>query len=285
MAKLTQDCWNRHFLQEHKIFWPLLPFARDFVAAYMQWPTLADYQRLLRASGQTVQTVSGHDITFVPQDTKPARLEDSYEPRIYLAGEVQTRLQNWHDFFQVLVWRIFPRTKAVINGLHYHAIAERMKITPLQAQRSSVENALTQFDECGAVILSSNPVLLELIRDFQWQALFWRHRELLKSQLKCIVFGHAIYEKAINPYIGMTTHSVLLLVDNETLQMPTEELMGEVDAKLSQLFMQQDRITSPRDFSPFPLLGMPGWHPDNDNECFYFNQQYFRPGRKCKTGS
>jgi hypothetical protein len=51
---------------------------------------------------------SGQRIRFVPpQDDGKA-----YECRIWERGEVETRPDNWHDFFNALVWLPFrtPRT-------------------------------------------------------------------------------------------------------------------------------------------------------------------------------
>lgn len=283
MAKLPQDTWNPHFLSQHGIFWPLIPFASEFVQSHRDWPDLRDYQQFLDSCENPVLTESGKKVTFVSQEQKVQQLEEGYEPRIFLKGEVQTRLQNWHDFFQVLVWRMFPGTKALINALHARAIMTRVEQAGENSSRGPLENALTQFDECGAVILSSRVELLQLVRDFAWKRLFWEKRDDVQQHLKCVVFGHAIYEKAINPYLGMTAHGVLVLVDDAVLQGTTTQLISVADRELQALFSLPNGITSPQDFCPFPLLGVPGWHTDNDQENFYNNRDYFRPGRRSKT--
>jgi len=107
----------------------------------------------------------------------------------------------------------------------------------------------------------------------------------VQEELKCVVFGHAIYEKALNPYIGLTAHCVLLHVKRDLLHAGDDNLLQEVDRKVSHLFCDTQQLQSPQDFSPFPLLGYPGWHPDNHLESFYANHHYFRPGRQNKTGS
>ena len=118
---------------------------------------------------------------------------------------------------------------------------------------------------------------------FQWHTLFWKKRSQLEQHLKCIVFGHAIYEKAINPYIGMTAHAVLLTVPDNQFNAPTETLLPYLDTLLVEKFSVNSNIHSPQDLSPFPLLGLPGWHPDNARENFYDDTDYFRPGRKQKN--
>lgn len=278
MAKSNNDTWNPGFLQRHPAFWPLVPSARSFVRACAQWPGLADFQEFLDQAG-TVRSANGQPLKFVPQGAKPRRFEDGYEPRIYLRGEIQTRLHNWHDFFQVMIWRLFPETKVLLNQLHYEAIKQRLDRDPSQTRRSTRENMLTQFDECGAIILASDPELLTLIKDFQWKSLFWQRRRDLDKNLKCIVFGHAVYEKLLQPYIGLTVHSVLIPVPQDILEQATATLVGETDKLVTGIFSDTQNLNSPRDLFPFPLLGLPGWA-DNDKEAFYDNTRYFRPRRQ-----
>lgn len=283
MATGNHDKWNPGFLTSHPLFWPLLPFAHHFVESHVEWPTLVDYQQYLESG--VGQIVSGNNklLRFVPQGGKPQRFAEGYEPRIYLQGEIQTRLHNWHDFFQVMVWRMFPKTKIVINELHYRAIKQRLDSNPNNHQRCPMENALTQFDECGAVIVSSDPELLELINRFEWKTLFWQHRNAVLAKLKCIVFGHAVYEKGLNPYVGITAHSVLLHLPAPLLEQSTTTLIAAIDEKLVEIFGNKQAITSPADFAPFPLLGMPGWDSENKHESYYDNTRYFRPGRQYKN--
>ena len=284
MAKLSQDKWNNRVLTQHPVFWPLLS---DDVTRFMQsfdhWPQLSDYQQFLEQSESPVLTRSGCKLTVVPQDEAQQEFADQYEPRIYLKGELQTRINCWHDFFQILIWKLFPKTKACINELHYYATKNRLELNPGSTQRSVLENTLTQYDECGAIVISTDPDLLECVKQFDWHTLFWKQRQRVQRHLKCITFGHAIYEKSIQPYIGMTSHSILLLVPEQVFFAPTTELLNYTDAKLSDIFTLNTPIESPQDLSPFPFLGMPGWHEDNAQKTFYDNSRYFRPGRKQKA--
>lgn len=274
-----KDTWNPDVLHSHPAFWPLIPGASDFVSAFQGWPNLLDYQNFLNMSDSPVLLRSGKTLTVVTQDESPSSFEDAYEPRIYLRGELQTRRESWHDFFQILVWRLFPETKATLNALHYQAIKSRTEDPSFYKQRSVLENTLTQYDECGAVIISPDESLLQLVKDFDWHTLFWKQRKRLKDQFKCIVFGHAVYEKLVNPYIGMTCHAVLLQVPPPIFNAPASALIEHLDPLLAQQFTNQ-QVKAPQDLSPFPLLGVPGWHSDNAQERFYSNTNYFRPGRK-----
>ena len=281
MAKLhPQDTWNPQVLESHPLFWPLVSGASAFVESFSDWPTLEDFQHYLDSSDKPINTRSHLPLTIVPQDENPVQFSDGYEPRIYLKGELQTRQNSWHDFFQVLVWKIFPKTKAAINELHFNAIKERIQSTYNQKRRSVFENLLTQFDECGGIVISPDTDLLQLVNNFDWKTLFWEKRTQTTQRLKCIVFGHAIYEKAVNPYIGMTSHCVLLTVPEKEFSAANEILVEYLDTRLESHFSGNTGIQSPRELSPFPLLGLPGWHCNNTQENFYKNEDYFRPGRK-----
>ncbi len=280
MITRCDDQWDNQFLKKHQIFWPLIPLAQAFVESHTNWPGLTDYQQFFEAGTGKRLSAGGAQLEFVEQDHKSDTFENGYEPRIFLKGEIQTRQHNWHDFFQVLIWRAMPKSKTIINQLHFQALKHRQEKLSMSQTRGPIENALTQFDECGAVILSSDPQLLKLIEDFKWKTLFWQNRDEVLRNLRCIVFGHALYEKALQPYIGMTAHSVLISVDAEFLNQPPGRLVTETDDLLTHFFQDNSAIQSPQDFSPFPLLGMPNWHPANSKESFYENKNYFRPGRR-----
>ena len=38
--------------------------------------------------------------------------------------------------------------------------------------------------------------------------------------MRCVIFGHAVYEKALTPYLGMTAHCVLLAVEDTLFEKP-----------------------------------------------------------------
>lgn len=281
----TEQKWDADFVAFSPIFEPLLFWAKKFSPFTDSWPQLKDYQRVLDEEENAIQTLSGQQVKIVQQDGKPGHFNEHYAPRIYLTGEIQTRTENWHDFFQFLTWFMFPKTKAVINSIHVPAAQARIDGNIDLGRRSPIENMLSLFDEGGAVILCSDNSLLELIRDFKWKELFWQRRDELSEKLKLITFGHALYEKGLSPYIGMTANCILLEVDETLLTSSNEQQLDYIDTELSQLFLDTGSYSKPKDLSPFPLLGLPGWDEGNKLESFYENEDYFRPGRGRKTVS
>ena len=202
------------------------------------------------------------NISFVAQSSKTNKFEDLYEPRIYEKGEVQTRENSWHDFFNALVWHSFTQSKRAINYLHYCLQKKRYP----EKQRLPAENMLTIFDEHGAIILSKNALLHDLIRERRWHELFWQRREQIKSELQIIIFGHGLYEKALNPYVGLCAHSLLLLCEDSK----------SVDSLVCEYLLEKNFNLRTKDLSPVPILGFPGWWESNSEEAFYSNTNYFR---------
>lgn len=278
----SEQKWDAKFASFSPIFAPLKLWAEKFSGFKDSWPALIDYQNILDESPEPIKTLSGETLKIVEQDGKPGHFHQHYAPRIYLTGEIQTRTENWHDFFQFLTWFMFPKTKAVINSIHVPSAQARIDSNVDLGRRSPIENMLSLFDEGGAVILCSDDSLLTLIRDFKWKELFWKRRDELSDKLQLVTFGHALYEKGLSPYVGMTANCILLHVDEEVLQKTNQQQLTYIDTALEELFTQGEPYKKPKDLSPFPLLGLLGWDIGNELESYYDNERYFRPGRTKK---
>jgi hypothetical protein len=127
------------------------------------------------------------------------------------------------------------------------------------------------------IVVASDASLLAAVREFRWKELFWERRDELAGRLRCVVFGHAVYEKALAPYVGLTGHAVLLPASEATLALEPPQLARELDGALAER-VATDAFDAGT-LAPFPLLGMPGWWPDNASAAFYANERYFRAGR------
>ena len=278
---MTALPWNPEFASGSPMFEPLRDAAKPFARFSHRWPTLADYQAALENWPQSIVSGTGQPIKAVAQDARPDHFSAHYAPRIHFAGELQTRSKNWHDFFQLLTWFMFPETKALIYALTVPHARQRLEnpVARRRGHRSPLENMLALFDEGGAVVVASDETLLQLIDAFQWKTLFLQRRDELKDKLQCIIFGHALYEKALTPYVGMTANSVLMKVDETYFSASWQQRLAFLDTRLASLLAEGTRYRRPKDLSPFPLLGMPDWDPANAQEAYYDNTRYFRPGR------
>ncbi|AXS78943.1 DUF3025 domain-containing protein [Dechloromonas sp. HYN0024] len=219
-----------------------------------------------------IETDHGQPIRFVP----PRPDGQIYECRIWESGEVETRPDNWHDFFNALVWLSFPKTKNAVSAAHVRAMQ-----APGEA-RGTVRDALTHFDECGIVVLSTEPELLDLLRDFRWRELFVERRAEVIGCMRFVIFGHAMYEQLLKPFRGLTAKAVLYEVTADWLQLDGTALRAAVDDKLAA-DLTSGRYTRPRDFQPLPLLGIPGVTPDSEDPAYYDDTWQFRPGRRSAT--
>lgn len=250
------------------------------------WPGHARYQALLDGLPRPILSGGGQPLRVVEQaQRQPGDWRAGYEPRIYLRGELQTRPESWHDFFNLLTWISFPQAKAALNARQYALLAARAQGAEHSGQRGPGQDALTQFDESGVVVLSAEPMLTDLLRNFQWKRLFWVQRATVVTGLRCFVFGHGLMERALTPYRGITGKGIALPVTAELLAQPLALQLAEMDRLLAQYLGDTRQLSHPRDLAPVPLLGFPGFTPDNERAEYYDDQRYFRPGRKAKPAS
>jgi hypothetical protein len=249
-------------------FGPIAPAIARLDAG--RWPTHEE----LTALAEGVVTSRGKPVRFVPPRTRRDEGRPCYELHIAETGEVETRRDNWHDLFNALAWIAFPRAKAAINAQHAAILAEGGEAEA--RRRGPARDALSLFDEGGVVVASSSPALLRLIVDFEWKTLFWHRREELASKVRFIAFGHALFEKALDPFVGIVAKTVFVPVGDLFGMLPAESQVAEADALLAAHFAHRTRFASPRAMAPLPVLGIPGWHPDTKREDFYDDPRHFR---------
>jgi len=273
------EAWDPDFLARSPMFEPL-----RFHGAALRtagWPSLDDLRYVLAACEPTLISLSGAPITFVPQGRRSGVFEETYEPRIYLRGEVQVRERNWHDLLNALVWLTFPRTKAALNGRQYEALRQqRSRRAP---NRGPVQDALTLFDEGGVIVMARDRELLRLLEDFAWKDLFWQKRSRVTADMRFYLFGHALYEKALNPFTGITGRGLLFEAETGFFDAPSSVQLSRLDAMVAGRLADPSALRSTRDLAPVPILGVPGWCAGNAHESYYDDRDYFRPGRAARS--
>ncbi len=233
------------------------------------WPTLAALSD--RARG--ISNYRGVPLRFVaPEDS--AASGQHYELRIAQHGLIATR-ENWHDLFNAAVWLTFPRTKSAISEMHARLIEQRG--AGELKQRSTQRDVLTLFDEGGVIVVSDDPQLFELLRGFHWKELFWERRVALAQHLRIYLFGHALLEKMLTPYVGITAKA-LCLDASPGWQQGDAATIENLDTRLATQFLDPRNLASTRMLAPLPLLGLPGWHRQTQNADFYDDKNYFRRG-------
>ena len=267
--------WDNDYAQASPVFEPLRVHGGP--AFEKRWLDLDDFQRLLDSREPPVQTAGGQCLRIVPQGRKPNAFQEKYEPRIYLKGELQVRRDHWHDYFNALVWLAFPRAKAALNARQFSALeAQRAAGAP---NRGPVQDALTLFDEGGVIVASSDGDLLQMLREWRWKELFWGNRERLRTRARFMLFGHALHEKMLRPFIGITGRGILLDANQGLLDAPLREQLAVIDEMAAACISSPDRFVATRELAVVPVLGVPGWCAENERESYYDNLDYFRPGR------
>ncbi len=197
---------------------------------------------------------------FAPDGRLSAR---DYETHILRSGQVPTRADTWHDVLNALVWLRFPRFKAALNAAHGEAIA-----VETGTRRGRRRDALTVLDESGVWVISRDPTLPGLLVGRAWDTLFREARSRVETEMRFVVVGHALLEKALTPYPSMTGKCLMLI--SETLDSDAAEELAVVALAA---------IDTPRQLAPLPIQGIPGWDAANADAAYYTNQAIFRPAR------
>jgi hypothetical protein len=245
-------------------------------------PTLARLDALAAERG--LRSGTGAPLRFVV----PHGSGMSYEERIWWLGEVETRPGNWHDAFNALVWLSFPQTKAALNAAHHQSLAWQTQTgsarphTPPHG-RGARRDALTQFDECGAIVAARDLELWAALREHRWQEAFWQRRAELVAGLRVFIFGHASYDLLRAPHIGLCAKAAFIHVDDDWLACDPATQRADLDTRMALRFRggpgERACYGQPRDFHPLPLLGIPGATAANESADYYADTRQFRPLR------
>jgi hypothetical protein len=236
------------------------------------WPTVTQLQGVL--DGGAVQVTNAKGDPLRPEvNGKPVSAVE-YEKRIAQDGVLVVRHSSWHDLFNVFAWAAWPQAKAALNARHVADIGGTTS-----AARSPVRDALTGFDEDGVVVAVTDPNLERFAREFRWPALFWDHRRELQTDFRVFVFGHALAEKLLAPFVGITGKAIYCAVEREFLELDALTQRRCLDERLADRLIDPDCFVSPRELMPLPVLGLPGWWSGGEVADFYADTSYFRPGR------
>lgn len=268
--------WPYSYLSQALPFSLLHPFIQQLEADH--FPNLAQLNALLAARDRDIRVRSGRPLRFVTQAHARLPFEEQYEPRCYLQGELQTREYNWHDLFNALVWMCFPRAKAAINARHFAGLSG-LRDKPIQQGRGATRDMATLLDESGVIVACASPELGRLLGEFRWKDLFWTARATLPQTIDFCVFGHGLYEKLLQPYIGLTGQGLLLEVPSDYFAASVEQRAAHLDNLLAEYLDDPRHCLSTCELTPVPLLGIPGWAAGNATPDYYDNTTYFRTGR------
>ncbi|WP_424192719.1 DUF3025 domain-containing protein [Ampullimonas aquatilis] len=267
----------------------LNPFAQDLPANW-QAPWLAEYAALANSleAQELHQQLNRHaavsglcnshgaPIQFLPQSCLSEGM--AYEAHIAATGQVPTR-NNWHDAFNAMIWLHYPALKAALNARQAQEIAQ----AGIGQVRGPVRDAATLFDENAAFFVTSNMALIESLQSMDWRAALFGVRACFGKTAQVRLFGHALLEKLLQPYPAITAHALCIQVGSDYFGWAESTQRQFLDGQLAQWLALQP--LSSRDFTPLPILGVPGFWSANLDDDFYADMHVFRSLRRspCTT--
>lgn len=224
-----------------------------------QGASVADALNLVADTGGTPALSAGL-LRFVGPTEMPADV--AYETFIAQTACVPTR-NNLHDFFNGLVWLTWPALKRRLHEIQ----AEQIALLGVGGQRGPVRDAITLFDENGAV-LSGPPELTQALAARDWHGLFVSGRDAWRDA-QLVIVGHALLEQLVQPRKPLCAH--VWCRDGEWVGSTSQRAAWHGDIAAADL--------QPKPFYPLPVLGVPGWWPANESADFYADAAVFRAAR------
>jgi hypothetical protein len=220
----------------------------------------------------------GQLLRFVPQEALPPGT--AYEAFIGATGCVPTRA-NLHDYFNGLVWQTFPAVKRELNALQ----AAQIAAAGVGKSRGPARDAATIFDENAALLLVRDGLegraLVDDLRAHLWRAALSDGRARFERDAQLWLFGHALMEKLVAPRKAITAHVRVLFAPDDFFVLPWEARRGWIDAHVAAALRAEGLSNAA--FTPLPVLGVPGWWPNQDAD-FYEDEAVFRPKPLRRTG-
>jgi hypothetical protein len=191
---------------------------------------------------------------------------------------VPTR-DNLHDFFNALVWLSFPRIKQQLNALQ----AAQIERSGISKSRGPARDAATLFDENAALLVTSDQeagqAWINAIRQHHWHEALLEQRASFGPHVEVWLFGHALMEKLMKPYKGITAHAWVVTAPEAFFALSKDEQRAWLDQRVANdLAARNVGDIDTSCFTPLPVLGLPGWWPHQDR-AFYDDAAVFRPKR------
>lgn len=269
MTSASGSAWDARFARRSPMFEPYLRVAAGWETS-TTFPARGALAETLAAWGPVTNAAGRPLVPGVPPGAGGAL---AYERTVGSDAVLGLRDHDWHDLMNLLVWCVFPATKARLNAGH----VEEADGNGGSGGRSARRDALTLFDENGLLVASADPSLERLLRTFRWRELFVERRADVSRAMRFLVVGHGLLDKSRAPFIGLTAHALVLQVQPALLERPAASLAACLDDRLA---CAVDGLAGTRALAPVPVLGIPGWWPANEVPAFYDDTRYFRPGRQ-----
>lgn len=225
---------------------PLDPFRELLteLAAFEAFPTAEELSSWVDEARER-QAPEAPPLRFVELRPRPRRtkrgkvqLGELYDARISCQGEVPCLAQSYHDLFNALMFKAFPRAKRALHARQYAALQgwTRTGEEHLPGKRTREQDALTLFDEGGSVVVC--PTRLEAEVSAGGRLSLSR----AGSEARLVIFGHALIEHLSEGQLGLRSTARTLFLP----EVPTgPELLGVVDEFITRLVRDPLRFCAP----------------------------------------
>jgi len=235
--------WDLQRLHAHG---PLDPFVHLLaeLGEFPEFPTPAELGAWVDR-GRAERTPELEPLSFVQPRPKPRRakrrqveIHELYDARISERGEVPCLSQSYHDLFNAMMFKAFPRSKRALHARQYAALRgwARAGESELPGRRTREQDALTLFDEGGSVVVCPT----ELEAEFRQGTRLDLGRPETAARL--VIFGHALVEHLSEGQLGLRSSARILFVPEP----PTRRaLLTLVDEHLTRLLTDPSRFCEP----------------------------------------
>jgi hypothetical protein len=266
----------------HPGFDPYRPL-RDELLGLPASDWIARCNRLAEERG--LRSAGGAAIRFVSDSEAQGAL--GYEAVIFSEGRVACRSRGRgadHDLHNALVWLTFPAVKATLNRLHVESASGRAsdrggdRLQCRDSGRGRLRDMATLLDESGLLWLSSAAGLDARLLDRDWRGLLVTSRDQVAVHVRPIVIGHGLLEKLAAPYKSMTAHCVICRRADRpgTVAATAGNAAQAIDESAAACIAAAFSAGSAPKLAPLPILGLPGWDPDNLDPSYYDDARVFR---------
>jgi len=254
---------NKIFLEPFKEIFSIHHNHNDFVIS-------ADFLNKL-SSSFFFNNTSFDGLEFIDQKKKEKDFYKKYDALVFKEKKIPIRKEVVHDYFNALTWLAFPNSKKKLNKKNFTLLEQNY----LNGNKNRPRNIdlTTLLDESGIIILTKNSYLASLIRQKKWKTVFWDNRNMVKESFRFFLFGHSLFEKIMNEYIGTAARALIISNDNFSLDKIT---ISNVDKILSQYIDNDFFFKNLEKTVSVPLFAIPGWSNLNEKQEFYQGNEYLR---------
>lgn len=203
-------------MSQHPLFGQLWQACQELLDLE-RWPTLEDWQNLQARAEELPEAF--RSLSFIAdqklgqrkrrklakQKTNPLRPgQRLYEEAIIEAKEIPTRPENGHDYFNALIWFLFPLGKLALHEKAYRSYRE--SDLPIQANlRNSLADCLTRLDEGSLLYFCEEGEAAESCYEiFANRELAPRDKQQFCRLSQLSVFGHGLLDVHCQGKRGLT---------------------------------------------------------------------------------